>query len=187
MEGSDGRKVAHPLGGKPLMGKDGRKVVVPNGELLFPRANTVALLHAAKEGMALKEWYNLVLYRFINSDDKSLQKEVAGNQKALIKMLLGAKIYSQEKPPKYLGEIAGEFDRESIFNEFGPHGSEFAADSIWSEFGNYGSEFSAHSPFNKFTGTPPMIVSGNKIIGYLTVNTAIRGGLTPDTVKRLMK
>jgi hypothetical protein len=103
VEGNDGRKVAHPLGGKPLMGKDGRKVVVPNGELLFPWADTVALLYAEKKDIALKEWYNLVLYRFINSDDKSLQKGVAGNQDALVKKLRGAKIYSQEKPPKYLG------------------------------------------------------------------------------------
>ena len=58
---------------------------------------------------------------------------------------------------------------------------------IYFTHGTYGSEFSVHSPFNKFTITPPMIVSGNKIIGYLTVNTNIRGGLTPDTVKRLMK
>ncbi len=185
--GKDGRNVGCPLDGKTLIGKGGRKVVVPNGELLFQKADTVALLYVAKKGMALKEWYNLVLYRFINSDDKSLQKEIVGKQDALVKRLLGAKIFSQEKPPKYLGEIAGQFAPDSIFNEFGLHGSEFAVDSIWNEFGLYGGEFSIHSPFNKFTATPPVIVSGNKIIGYLTVNTLIRGGLTPDTVKRLMK
>jgi hypothetical protein len=122
-----------------------------------------------------------------DNQDAPVKKKAAGNQDALVKKLLGAKIYSQEKPPKYLGKISGEFDRESIFNEFGPHGGEFAQDSIWNEFGTYGGEFSAHSPFHEFTATPPMIVSGNKIIGYLTVNTLIRGGISPYTVKGLMK
>jgi hypothetical protein len=101
--------------------------------------------------------------------------------------LLGAKIFSQEKPQKYLGKIANKYDRESIFNKYGPHGSKYSKDCIWNEYGSYGGKYSAHSPFNKYTKTPPMIVSGNKIIGYLTVNPYIRGGITPDDVKRSMK
>ena len=84
---------------------------------------------------------------------------------------------------KYLGKIEDQFMIDSIFNEFGTYGSGFSSDSIWNKFGTYGSEFSSKSPFNKFTITPPAIVKNNKIIGYLTVNKFIQGGVYPSCLK----
>lgn len=90
---------------------------------------------------------------------------------------------SLNETTKYLGKIEDQFTVDSIFNEFGTYGSEFSSDSIWNEFGTYGSEFSSESPFNEFTSTPPMIVKNNKIIGYLTVNKFIQGGVDPSWLK----
>lgn len=84
---------------------------------------------------------------------------------------------------KYLGKIEDQFTVDSIFNEFGTYGSEFSTDSIWNEFGTYGGQFSSTSPFNEFTSTPPTIVKNNKIIGYLTVNKFIQGGVDPSWLK----
>jgi len=63
------------------------------------------------------------------------------------------------------------FDRGSVCNEFGNHGSPFARESIWNEFGSYGSAFSSTSPWNEFASDPPVIVDreGN-FYGYFTAN-----------------
>jgi len=60
---------------------------------------------------------------------------------------------------------------DSIFNEFGKHGSKFAVHSIWNEFGLYGGEFSIHSPFNEFTTSPPMLYYRGNAVCFLSANT----------------
>jgi hypothetical protein len=84
---------------------------------------------------------------------------------------------------KYLGKIEDQFSSDSIFNEFGTYGSEFSSDSIWNKFGNYGSPFSSQSAFNKFTTNPPIIIKNKQVIGYLTVNKFIKGGVDPNWLK----
>ena len=84
---------------------------------------------------------------------------------------------------EFLGMTSNQFNSRSIFNEFGSYGSEFSGKSIWNNFGKYGGEFSALSPFNRFSMKPPAIVKSGKVIGYLTVNTSVRGGLNPHYLK----
>lgn len=98
----------------------------------------------------------------------------------------GASVVSYDRlddETKYLGKIKDNLSVDSIFNELGTYGSEFSSDSIWNKFGTYGSEYSSESAFNKFTSDPPLIVKNDKIIGYLTVNKAIPGGVDPLWLK----
>jgi len=104
----------------------------------------------------------------------------------LVSQLRGAKLIAQDGEKTFLGTFSNRFQRDSIFNEFGPNGSEFSGTSIWNKFCPFGSEFSQHSPNNQFTGTPPMIVKNGKIIGYLTRNKLHKGALNPGILKALV-
>src|SRR5262249_16580515 len=59
----------------------------------------------------------------------------------------GAKVMSDESRPTFLGAITDEFDPDSIFNDYGLHGSQFAVESIWNNFSLYGGQFAIASPF----------------------------------------
>lgn len=81
-------------------------------------------------------------------------------------------LYSRESTPVYLGCLnCGNFNTESVCNQFGTYGSEFASRSIWNQFGTYGSQFSSYSPWNQFSSNGPAIYgSDNLFYGYFTVN-----------------
>lgn len=70
----------------------------------------------------------------------------------------------------FLGKIAKKYDQDSIFNKYGDHGSKYDNNSIWNKYGDYGSKYSDCSPFNKYTSSPPMILIGENIVGYLSMN-----------------
>jgi hypothetical protein len=80
---------------------------------------------------------------------------------------------------EYLGKIANKFDSDSIFNKYGSFGSKYGSDSIWNKYGTNGSEYSVDSAFNRFSSDPPKIIKDRQIIGYLTVNKQVRGGISP--------
>ena len=186
-EGGDGRKAARPLGTKSVVGKDGRSVSFPGEELLFAETEFLASLETIKQEMKLKEWFDLALNAYINHGDRSLPVQAVENMDAFLKALNGASIYSQETPRKYLGKIASKYDSDSIFDKYGDYGSKYASDSIWDRYGSYGGERGGNSPFNRRTTSPPTIVSGGRVLGFLTANPSIRGGLDVETVRRLLE
>jgi hypothetical protein len=89
----------------------------------------------------------------------------------------GALVFNSDD--EFIGRIANSYASDSIFNEFGQYGSQFRSESIWNQFGKNGSEFQANSAFNQFTSNPPKIIKDRQVIGYLTVNRSIRGGVSP--------
>lgn len=96
-----------------------------------------------------------------------------------------AAIIAQDDQNTFLGKITNSYDSKSIFNEFGTYGNPFSSSSIWNEFSTFGNEFNAQSPFNKFSSSPPMIIKGKKIIGYLTANKSLKGSISPNLLKAL--
>jgi hypothetical protein len=81
---------------------------------------------------------------------------------------------------RFLGKITtNPYDTDSIGNEYGEYGNKFNINSIFNEFGTYGGKYSALSPFNRYTNTPPKIVLGTKVIGFLSVNSSISNRLDP--------
>ena len=95
----------------------------------------------------------------------------------------GASVFSQEEEPVFLGTIESQFSSKSIFNNVGQYGSNVSSRSIWNDVGRYGSEVSSYSARNSVTSKPPVIIKGNKVIGFLTVNKIIRDGIDPHLLK----
>lgn len=116
-----------------------------------------------------------LLYLFlILFSDKSLSITCAD--------LDGAYVASQETTPRYLGFFGNQFSLESIQNTFGTYGNSYNLYSVRNTFGTYGSEFSTYSISNQFTTLPPIIYKHETVIGYLTNNSFISGGISLDTI-----
>lgn len=98
-----------------------------------------------------------------------------------------AVIIAQDNQNTFLGKITNSYDSKSIFNEFGTYGNPFSSSSIWNEFSTFGNQFNAQSPFNQFSSSPPMIIKGKKIVGYLTANKSIKASISPNLLKALCK
>lgn len=95
--------------------------------------------------------------------------------------ILSAKLVADDGT--YLGTIENSYSANSVLNEYGSYGSEYSGTSIWNEYGNYGGKYSKQSPFNEYSSTPPMIIKGGKIIGYLSANRSMSGALNPYVLK----
>jgi hypothetical protein len=80
---------------------------------------------------------------------------------------------------RYLGKIGNVSDSESILNKYGNYGSKYGSSSIWNDYGHYGGQYSGLSPFNLYSRKPPQIKKNDKVIGRLTVNRSITGGVSP--------
>lgn len=64
-----------------------------------------------------------------------------------------------------------QYDAESIFNQYGSHGSRYSAQSVLNPYSEFGSLYSATSACNPYASDPPVIVDGNgTYYGRLTVN-----------------
>jgi len=89
--------------------------------------------------------------------------------------------YLMSRDGKFLGRLtSNRFDKDSIFNEFGPYGSKFRTESIFNTFGPYGSKFSTTSPWNPFAQSPPEIYLNGQKAGVLTKNRFLPGAKDPD-------
>jgi hypothetical protein len=97
----------------------------------------------------------------------------------------GSIIIAQDYDKTYLGRIDSNFGLESIFNKYGTYGSKYSNKSIWNNFSEFGNQYSQYSPFNEISIMPPMIIKGDKLIGYLTINKFIKNGISPYILKRI--
>jgi len=73
----------------------------------------------------------------------------------------------------YLGCLnCSEYATDSVFNEYGQHGSRYSSESIWNHYSEYGSAYSSYGACNLYASDPPVIVDGTgKFYGRLTLNT----------------
>jgi len=81
-------------------------------------------------------------------------------------------IYGGQDHEIYLGCLnCNDYDKSSIWNEYGDYGNSYKTNSIWNSYGKYGGSYSAESPFNAYAKYPPVIVDKDgKFYGYLTIN-----------------
>lgn len=107
----------------------------------------------------------------------SLVLGIAGAANADCASLYGIKIVAEDGT--FLGEIASPYDSSSIFNKYGTHGSAYSADSIFNKYGTYGSPYSSASAFNDYTATPPMLITGGQVVGYLSTNPNLANSINP--------
>jgi hypothetical protein len=95
----------------------------------------------------------------------------------------GARVVADDRRHSFLGVIDDEFAIDSIFNEFGQHGSKYALMSIWNEYGEYGSQYAIESAMNPYSTSPPLILKQGKVIGRLTVNRYVAGAVDPNWLR----
>ena len=81
-------------------------------------------------------------------------------------------VYGGADEDVFLGCLTcSEYDSDSIFNQFGPHGNEFASESIRNRFSVYGSRFSHLSACSSSASDPPILVDEDGgYYGRLTLN-----------------
>lgn len=94
----------------------------------------------------------------------------------------GAYVLSQQANSVYLGFFGSQYANESILNQYGPFGSRFAANSMWNQYGAYGSPYQPYSAFNPYTTTPPGIFKNGYLLGFVTTNATIAGGVPLDVI-----
>lgn len=85
----------------------------------------------------------------------------------------------------YLGKVAGRFDSDSIANQYGDYGSRYSASSMFNQYGEYGSKYSNYSPFNKYASESPSIIIGDRVVGYVTVQSTVRGAVHPMVLRQI--
>lgn len=88
----------------------------------------------------------------------------------------------------YLGKLTtNQYDSKSVFNEVGKYGSDVSMTSIWNDVSPYGSPVSSKSAFNDVASEPPLIVSNDEVIGYLTTNNIKPNSLHPKYLYSWLK
>lgn len=127
----------------------------------------------------------ITLESFVNTwrfEPISLSSTTETNKSAIISKDIY--LYSNDKKT-YLGKLTpNEYDKDSIFNEYGTYGSAYSSKSIWNEYGTYGGKYSSQSAFNEFATKPPVIVYDGEVIGYLTVNKNLKDAISPIGLKK---
>ncbi|TQV81792.1 hypothetical protein [Denitrobaculum tricleocarpae] len=67
-------------------------------------------------------------------------------------------LYGGKGQTQFLGCLnCSRFDKSSVWNKLGPHGSEFDEATIWSKTGVYGSQYSSLSPWHRHSTEAPEI------------------------------
>ena len=72
----------------------------------------------------------------------------------------------------YLGCLScGEYESDSIFNQYGSFGSKYSSTSLTNPYSEFASRYSSYSACNPYASDPPVIVdSQGDFYGRLTVN-----------------
>lgn len=72
----------------------------------------------------------------------------------------------------YLGCLScSAYESDSVFNQYGSHGSRYQTESVFNQYGEFGSKYSPTSACNPYATDPPVIVDdGGGFHGRLTVN-----------------
>jgi hypothetical protein len=86
-------------------------------------------------------------------------------------------IFAGPEHQTYLGCLnCSQYQADSVFNQYGEHGSPYSSTSIWNHYGDFGSPYTPYSACNPNATDPPVIVdqSGN-FYGRVTVNQYATG------------
>jgi hypothetical protein len=81
-------------------------------------------------------------------------------------------IFGGENHKTYLGCLnCPRYSQDSIYNQYGEHGSRYSTESIWNSYSECGSRYSNYGVCNPYATDPPVIVDANgHYYGRLTMN-----------------
>jgi hypothetical protein len=85
----------------------------------------------------------------------------------------GARVWSQEPAPRYLGFFGIPSAADSIENAHGVYGSPESWLSVRASDAGYGSSSTMYSAANSRTTLPPVIMVGNEVVARLSTNAAL--------------
>jgi len=94
----------------------------------------------------------------------------------------GAKVYSQEASPVYLGFFGSQITSDSINNQIGTYGGQIMPLSVRNSIGSYGSALGPYSAQNNSTSSPPEIYKDDVLLGHLTSNQLFADGVSIDQI-----
>jgi hypothetical protein len=140
---------------------------------------------ACARGILGFHYWGLMIMKLITTITMLLLLASQANSKEVCDIVNGAVLIAQDDKNTYLGKIASQYDRDSIFNEYGAYGNEYSSTSIWNEYSTFGSEHSSYSPHNPYARKPPVIIKRGKILGYLGTNKSINYSISPNFLKAL--
>lgn len=67
-------------------------------------------------------------------------------------------IFGGQNHKVFLGCLnCSKYESNSVFNNYGTHGSKYSAESIFNTYGEYGSKYSSFSACNPYASDPPVI------------------------------
>ena len=90
--------------------------------------------------------------------------------------------YLRAQDEQFLGTITSNtFDTNSILNKYGPFGSPYSTTSIFNEYSDYGSRYGSNSVKNPYCATPPKLIIGGRLLGYVTVNPYVSDKIDTET------
>jgi hypothetical protein len=81
-------------------------------------------------------------------------------------------LFGGEGHSTYLGCLScSQYAVDSVFSEYGDHGSRYSGTSIWNHYSDFGSRYSNYGACNPYANDPPVIVdSDGMFYGRLTLN-----------------
>lgn len=88
---------------------------------------------------------------------------------------------------QFLGTVDGEYETDSIGNQYGDYGSKYSDKSICNPYGDYGGRYSDKSPYNPYTDGPPMLMINGRAVAFVTVNKLLSPRVHPDILLLLAR
>jgi hypothetical protein len=81
-------------------------------------------------------------------------------------------IFGGDGHKTYLGCLnCSEYATDSVFNQYGQHGSRYSSESVFNPYSDFGSAYSSYGACNPYATDPPVIVdSSGNYYGRLTLN-----------------
>ena len=86
-----------------------------------------------------------------------------------------------------LGKLTNKYDRDSIYNKYGPYGGKYSTTSIFNKHSQYGSKYGTFSIHNPFCSTPPKLIIKGQFVGHVTVNKFVSNQIPTETFLYLLE
>ncbi len=143
-------------------------------------------------------WFNDLKHGtgiYIDASGKRFEEEwkygefISENELDLTSTITGPLfLFSDELNNVFLGELTTDVNKsDGIYNIKSIYGDISSTYSIWNINGIYGNVKSDYSAFNGTSFSPPLIVNSNgEIVGRLTLNDSISGGILPSELWELL-
>lgn len=101
----------------------------------------------------------------------------------LTPLVAAAQIIIVSADGEYLGKVSSDkYASESICNKYGTFGSPHG-NGIFNRYGDHGGTYSLTGAYNPRAQNPPALIENRQVVGFVTKNSKISGGIDPDVLR----